>query len=155
MNKWNIFEEYKEINIDIDILTKLNFIILTQLRTGHIKLNLCLHQLNHMPFYKDNLDKFMQCNDICCSDNNSGYCINCKNQLESVYHFIMECKKYEKQRDILYYETMRIFVIYQIDFKLRNLLFPPPNIKNQHRKHILNSLCTYALNTRRLFFYCS
>ena len=29
LNKWHIFKEYKEINVDVEILTKLNFSILT------------------------------------------------------------------------------------------------------------------------------
>ena len=106
---WNIFEEYKEINIDIEILSKLNLSILTQLRTGHIKFNFCMHQLNHMEFYKqeNNIDKIFDCDNKCCQDNNNGYCIFC-NKTETVYHFIMDCKNYSQQRDILYYSNMKV-----------------------------------------------
>ena len=146
--------EYQVINIDVEILTKLNFSILTQLRSGHVKLNFYQHQLNHMMFYKTTKDRIMICNKNCCVENKNGYCSYCVDKKETVAHFIMECKKYSKQRDILYYSTMKVFYLYEYDFSLKNVLFPPSNIKNEHRKHIFNSLCTYVINTKRLFFHC-
>ena len=154
LNKWNIFKEYQEINIDIQILSKLNFCVLTQLRTGHIKLNFYFHQLKHVDVYKSNINQLLRCDKNCCIENNSGLCVFCVNKIETVQHFVMECKKYEKHRNILYLETMKILYLYEYDFSLKNLLFPPPNIKNQHRKHIFDSLCTNVSNTKRLFFYC-
>jgi len=155
LNKWNIFDEYEQINIDITILSKLYFCILTQLRTGHIKLNFYGHQLNHMEFYKRNVDEIFICDKKCCIDNNNGYCSYCGDKTETVHHFIMFCDKYKKQRDILYLESMKVLIMHQLDFSLKNLLFPPSNIKNRHRKHIFDSLCLYVLNTKRLFFNCS
>ena len=153
LEKWNIFSEY-EPNIDINILSKLFYSILTQLRTGHIKLNSCLHQLQHMKYYKNNRNtKYLKCDNICCEENNSGICKYCQNKPETVYHFVMECKQYETQRNILYIKTMRVLTKYILDFSLKNILFPPKNINNQHRKHILDSVCQFALNTRRLTFY--
>ena len=107
-----------------------------------------------MEYYKNNGDNIFICNKKCCIDNNNGNCSYCVDKIESVHHFIMNCVKYKIQRDILYLATMKVFYLYQLDFSLKNLLFPPPNINNKHRKHIFDSLCTYVLNTKRLFFYC-
>ena len=162
LKKWNIFEEYgiKQLEIDINMLTKLQYSILTQLRTGHVKLNFCLHQLNHMDYYKQqynenngNINKYLTCNKICCLENNSGHCKYCKNSLETVQHFIMDCKKYNQQRHKFYHKSMQILFLYQLNFTLKNILFPPLNMKNQHRKHIFDLLCNFVLDCKRTYFY--
>ena len=159
--KWNTFNEYdiKQFNMDIEILSRLYFIILTQLRTGHIKLNWCLHQLQHSNYYRDQFQEYgciqstIYCTSECCKYNNSGFCHFCKNCRESVYHFIMVCPKYKRNRFLLYCEIMRILNQYQYEYNLKNILFPPMNIIRQHRKHIYDSLCYFVLSTRRIHFH--
>ena len=75
MDKWGVYQTYnnKHLNEDILIVPELYYSILRQLRTGHIKLNLCMHQLNHMNYYKLQMDKFgdikqyLECDDQCCA----------------------------------------------------------------------------------------
>ena len=143
LNKWNTLAEYQQINIDIEILDKLKFCILTQLRTNHIKLNFYFHQLNHMEFYKNDNNMIFMCKNNCCIDNNNGYCLYCDKKIETVYHFIMECNKYNKQRNILYLSTMKIFHLYQLTFSLKNLLFPPTNIKIYFIENPFSYICYY------------
>ena len=85
--------------------------------------------------------QIMECHGNCCSSINHGKCPFCINEMESVYHFIMECPKYRKMRFLLYCNVMQILNQYQYSFSLKNILFPPPNINQQHRKQIYDSLC--------------
>ena len=111
-----------------------------------------MHQLNHMEYYKHNIDGFYICEKQCCVDNNDGMCIFRDEKLETVYHFIMECKKYNIQRNNFYQQIMFVFNQYQLDFSLKNILFPPKNLSTQHRKYIFNGLICFVLNTQRLYF---
>ena len=103
INKWQISKIYSDQYIlnDIEMLTKLQLTIISQLRTEHIKLNKCMHMLQHYPYYKNQIKsdgklwKYIKCEDDCCISNNSGFCAHCYNKIEDVYHFIMECKMFK------------------------------------------------------------
>ena len=161
--KWNIFNQcnYKQDN-DVTMLSNLNISIITQLRSNHIKLNGIMHQLQHIILYKKQIKLhqemryYMQCNLSCCESNNSGRCSFCVNKIEDAYHFIMECKHYKKNRFKLYCECMQIFIKYQMNFSLKNMLFPPLNMSQQHREHIFDLLCQYVIDSKGIYFsiYC-
>ena len=146
------------LNTNIQIISKLQCSILLQLRTEHIKLNLCMHQLQHIDYYQLQIHKlnqmthYLQCDQICCIKYNSGMCNFCISKLESVLHYLMDCKKYTAERLLLYDEIMKMFNMYQLDFVLKNLLFSPVNVNNQHRKHIYQLICNYVLITKRIYF---
>ena len=149
----------KYFKTDVSLLSRFHFIILFQIRTAHIKLNWPLHQLQHINYYKQQYEqhnqiiKIKECNGDCCITNNYGKCPFCINKLESVYHLIMECTKCRRIRSIMYCNIMQIFNQYQYTYSLKNILFPPTNINQQHRKQIYDSLCIFIKDTKRLYFY--
>ncbi len=64
----------------------------------------------------------------CCINNNNALCNDC-NVSETVYHFSIKCEKYVMLRQFY------IFPIYQMlqdklnEISLKDLLFPPTNLK--------------------------
>ena len=44
--------DFKMFEIDVNMLLHLHFMTLVQLRTEHVKLNHCMHILQHMKHYK-------------------------------------------------------------------------------------------------------
>ena len=95
----------------------------------------------------------MNCDKICCIDNLSGQCNFCNNKMETIYHFLMECTHYNKLRYVMYCKCMQILIKYHENFNLKNLLFPPLNISNQHRKQIYDQVCKYVIATKRVKYY--
>ena len=154
MNKWDI--SGYPLNVDMDILSHYYYGILTQLRTQHILLNEWYHMLNHRVHYSSisllslPIDLITCIVAGCCDRCSSGLCGVCFVN-ESVFHFIFECTRYDVQRMQLLRTIMAILCDkYQYNINLRNVLFPPNNIKIQHRKAILNSLIHYVISTKRL-----
>ena len=45
---------------------------------------------------------------------------------------------------------MYTLTINNLDFTIKNILFPPENIQYLHRKHIFDSLCIYMKKINRL-----
>ena len=160
LNQWNIFTLYDKHHChqDLEILSKLSYMILTQLRTGHIRLNGCVHMLQHHDYYKKQFKihgqiiRYLNCNSECCLNNNSGICTFCVGKFENIHHFIMDCVKYNKSRYILYCQCMPILNYYHINFNLKNLLFLPISMSQQHRKQIYDLITRYVMNTKRLKF---
>ena len=130
--------------------------VITQLRTQHIRLNEYYHLLNHRKEYKmlkyvmSSTMKYIQCIAECCGRCNFGLCIECAVN-ENVRHFMLFCSLYMTQRHKYLYSVQSLLINkYHIASSLRNLLFPPPNVTNQHRKAILTSVAKYAISTKRL-----
>ncbi len=88
----------------------------------------------------------------CCSGNNSGRCDVC-NRVEDVEHYIMNCRKYNVQRQNLFEIASPTLQQNGFDLNLKNVLFPPIRLNWQHRKLILDSLIEYVLKTKR--FKCT
>ena len=160
LQEWNIYNNYniKDLFCDLKLLSLLYLAILTRLRSGHIQLNLCLHQIRHRNYYQNQYESYgkilnyLKCEEQCCINNQSGKCGFCCDQYESVQHYLMECKQYTKLRFILYCRSMMILNKYQLDFKLQNLLFPNDLIHHADMKLLYEQICSYVINTKRIFF---
>ena len=131
--------------------------ILTRLRSGRIQLNLCLHQLRRREHYSNQyklygkIINYFDYDKQCCMKNNNGKCTFCCDHYESVQHYLMECKQFSKSRYILYCRSMMILNKYQLDFNLKNLLFPNDLIHTNDMKLLYNLVCSYVINTKRVF----
>ena len=82
------------------------------------------------------------------SEINYGYCI-CGNTLETVAHFLLHCKLWEKYRIIMKNEIMFIFILNNIPWNLNNILFPSQHLMNRHRKQILDFYYINLLKVQR------
>ena len=91
----------------------------------------------------------MKCALKCCEKNNNGMCSHCGKK-ETVYHFLIECIKYNELRDYFLLCVEEICENYNVNLTLENILFPPRVISWYHRKMILDSICTYIRRSRRL-----
>ena len=156
MNKWNEWVSGYPLHLDMAILSHYYYGILTQLRTQHIRLNECYHMLNHRVYYSTISLLSLPINLItcivagCCDRCSSGLCNVCFLN-ESVYHFIFECHRYDMQRMTFLRTIMDILLNkYDYNINLKNVLFPPNNVKIQHRKAIFNALIHYVVSTKRL-----
>eukprot|EP01084_Bolivina_argentea_P040354 74578_1 len=128
--------------------------ILIQLRSEHCPLNATNHVLKHYKYYKNMHAinnghlQFIKCNNKCCALNNSGKCNYC-NKIEDVYHYIINCKKYNNHRKQLMYSIMPIYLQYHLTISLKTILFPPKSLTWAHRKLVLQSISSYVINTDR------
>ena len=112
--------------------------IITRLRTEHIKLNLYMSAI-----YGDG----------------DGICNNCNHDCyETVRHYLVDCPKYEQQREILKQELTKIDENFNNPrkFNARRLLFPhwyqkyPGKLdKLYDRVNILKLVCQYVSSTQR------
>ena len=158
------------------ILSMLYYYILTKIRTFHNNLNYYKHRLINRKIYKylQSLNNNIQhinnnilnknsiiisnnnllyiCKKQCCKKNNGGIC-NCNMEIETINHYVFNWVYYNNQRTELFYQIVYIFNTYNIPINAKNILFPPPNITNQHRKQILESLCIYIIGTKRFHHY--
>ncbi len=91
----------------------------------------------------------MKCALDCCAKNNNGMCSHCQKK-ETVYHYIIECTKYDTIRHHFLSCIAEIFMKYDIDLTLENILFPPKALSWYHRKMVLDNICVYVRNSRRL-----
>lgn len=154
ISRWDVMEY--DVMKDMMLLGHYYYGVITQLRTQHIRINEYYHILNHRIAYKlsnmiiSSTMKYIQCAVECCGRCNFGLCIACGVN-ENVHHFLLYCDLYAKQRE-KYLHTIFALLIdkYNMAHSLRNLLYPPPNVTNQHRKAILTSVAKYAISTRRL-----
>ncbi len=157
MALWNIYDEKQPIKWDKIQYQIEEFALLTFLRSEHIRLNWYFHIRNHYKYYKNqiktynNINTKLICTDDCCITNNNGLCMDC-NAPETVYHFLIECGKYDMVRQLY------IFPIYQLlqqhiqNVSLKDLLFPPINLKWMHRKMILDNVIYYTKATNRVHY---
>ena len=72
--------------------------------------------------------------------------------METIHHFTMECNHYNKKRFVLYCESMKILIQYQMKLTIKNILFPPINMSYQHRKHLYDLICSHVLQTKQIYF---
>ena len=153
------------------------YYIVTKLRTFHNDLNYYTHKLCHIQVYKyfqlindqlqcvnhplidvlsiqlmDNKKLWYKCEKSCFIKNNSGIC-KCGLGLETLHHYLFTCNIYENQRNWFMFQIVYIYNFYNIPITVKNIMFPPSNITNQHRKHILDALCIYVIKTQRFRHY--
>ena len=141
ISRWNVVDY--DIMRDMMILGHSHYSVITQLRSQHVRLNEYYHLLNHRIQYQlsniiiTSTMKYIRCVAECCGRCDFGQCIPCGAN-ESVHHFILFCRLYNRQRT-KYLHTVQALLInkYHIAASLRHLLFPPPNVTIQHRKAIL------------------
>ncbi len=145
----NLYLTYP-ILIDFKLLSMRKLKIINQLRTGHIYLYQYSHKLQHYKYYKQhtNIQLNIKCEQKCCAKYNGGYCTLC-NKPETVIHFIFKCIRFNKLRCKYLIPIQDILMNKNIVFSLKNVLFPPSNLRWMHRKLILNNLSDYVLNTKR------
>lgn len=144
----------------MDILTKHQWHILNQLRTGHIKLNFYFHMINHRQYYQqininNNLSNiYYKCKSInpSCIKCNFGFCSNC-DELETVLHYLLQCTKYIKQRHYMMHKIDNIFMKYNELPTLKNILFCPVQFTPMHRKEIYSAIIKYVNQTKRIKYY--
>ena len=108
-NEWIYNNLKNEMNIELKLLTANELSTIIKLRTDHINLN--GYQYFMFP----------------ASSNHNGLCTQCYHPvIESVQHFLFECKKFEKERKTLYRELRQynIFFKNKSNFNLKNILFP-------------------------------
>ena len=152
---WNRYDRIYAWKADMKLLTIGELSILNQLRTEHISLNWCFHALQHYQYYKIQMEKYrlikyyMKCDLKCCEKNNSGMCKHCGAK-ETVYHYLIECTKYDMLRYYLLHCVAEIFTIYDINLTLENILFPPKALSWYHRKMVLDNICRFVKDSRRL-----
>ena len=91
----------------------------------------------------------MECGLECCQKNNSGMCKHCGTK-ETVYHFLITCTKYDTLRDYFLACVAEIYTIYDINLTLENILFPPKALSWSHRKMVLDNICKYVKDSRRI-----
>ena len=143
---------YKYLINEIKYLNAEETSIINKLRTENINLN------NFIYFYFKNNNK---------SNHNNGNCNGLCSTNETVSHFLLECLKFKKQRNILFKKLRKI----NIKFKFRNniksidILFPHiwqahPNIDDEDYKiknyknllirvQILKEVCNFVKSTER------
>ena len=92
------------------------------------------------------------CNESCCIPYNKGYCW-CNQEFESVKHYFLNCVLYDNIRNTLFANIAHIYNQYNIPINIKNLLFPLNNIINRHRKHILQSLFNFVIQSKRFNYY--
>ena len=134
--KWKIFDkfDFNTFNNDVQILTKSQLQIITQLRTAHLPLNRCMHTLQHSKCYHQQMDdhgliiRYLHRNDLCCKKYNSGRCICGSNQMETIQHYVMECHLYNKLRLGLYCECMYGFESMSIIIWIKTANDPNVNV---------------------------
>ena len=121
---------------------------MTRLRTEHIRLNRYAHVLQHYQYYKlqalcnGTHVQYFHCRDDCCDSNNSGRC-EYDGGIETVEHFIMACGRFEQARADMCTVIEPILYFYKHDYNLKNILFPPRDLRWSHRKMVLDSLCMH------------
>eukprot|EP01084_Bolivina_argentea_P107871 192826_1 len=153
---WQRYDKEYAWKQDMIHLTMIDFALLNRLRTEHIHLNWYFHALIHYNYYANQKKKrneikyYLKCELDCCKKNNKGLCNYC-HEIETVYHFIIECRKYNDIRDPFLTIVQELLNRYEIELTLENILFPPKMLAWMHRKLILDSLCHYVKQTRRLF----
>lgn len=150
LKKWNIYTEYLYCYDDMELLTVRQFYILNRLRSFHCHLNYDLHQLFHYKLYKQaflrkDYDFKFECKSMNekCIKIHHGKCNNCTDDAyESLYHFMMECKKYDHQRNLLRYIVSPIINKYNEPYSLKSLLFSTLFCSTQHRK-LIYGICPW------------
>ncbi len=169
MYKWKkyIAIHYKPID-EYEYLPGIGIKILNALRAEVMDLNINLHVRQHQQQYRNQYKtqnghiQFIICNEACCKENNSGRCIY-DNALETVNHFVMECKQFQIQRNELQSKIAPIFYYYNIPFTLKTLFFAPKYYINdngekkklrwEHRKMVLNSIIAYKKKKKRINWF--
>ena len=155
---WNRYGDEYPWKLDMTCMNMEGFAILNRLRTEHIGLNWYFHSLRHYPYYKQQLQNYgfirtyLKCQSQCCTKNNNGFCTSC-DEKETVYHYLIECTKYDHLRNNFLYCIEDIFMMYDINLTLENILFPPKALSWHHRKMILDSLYGFVKSTKRIFIY--
>eukprot|EP01083_Nonionella_stella_P216327 777760_1 len=108
--------------LEFDLLSMCEMKIITQLRTEHINLNWCNHQLKHYTFYRNQPHD----NKMIVLDNehNNGRCAdtNC-DDLETVEHIL------EKHSNHCWLDLQQYMEHIGVPFTLKNALFPPTNTR--------------------------
>ncbi len=157
METWKIYDEAQPIWFDMRQYTVHNYGLLTQLRTEHIRLNWYFHARKHHKGYKTQIllhkciKNIIKCDEKCCLTNNKGQCNVCETP-ETVYHFIIKCRKYNQIRSIHLHPIYKLMKNNKYPLTLKTLLFPPINMKWLHRKMILDSVLAFVNMTKRIPF---
>ena len=152
---WNRAERKYPWKQELRMLSIGDLALVNQLRTEHIGVNWYYHALQHYDYYKKQLQMYgyikymMVCARQCCVRNHSGLCDVCETN-ESVYHLLIDCRKYSISRDLFLIRVKDILELYCINISLENVLFPPTILSWNHRKMILDSLCGFVKKTHRL-----
>ncbi len=157
MALWNIYNEKQPIKWDKIQYQIEEFALLTYLRSEHVRLNWYFHVRRHYKYYKnqikqyDNISTKLTCTDVCCIDNNNGLCNDCTLP-ETVYHFLIECGKYDVLRQLYIFPIYELLQQHIQNVSLKDLLFPPINLKWMHRKMILDNIIQYTKATNRIHY---
>ncbi|MCP4114604.1 MAG: hypothetical protein GY737_04240, partial [Desulfobacteraceae bacterium] len=158
MEIWNIYDEKQLVIWDMKQYNKTEAGILTQLQTEHIHLNWYFHVRKHYIIYKKKIETYgyinetYECKYHCCADSNDGLCVEC-DKPETVYHFLIECKRYTHIRNFYLLPIYKLLQQYNKPLTLRNYLFPSLKFSWFHRKMILDNVINYVLSTARIHYY--
>eukprot|EP01083_Nonionella_stella_P147185 463944_1 len=145
--------------LEMKMLNHLQYGILTQLRTEHIRIQYYIHKLHHYSYYKEQHRhnhhhiQHIRCtlSDCECKD---GICQFCNdNKYGNVKHLILECPQIDIMRE--QYITPCINLVRRTYHTsplplLQALLFPPKNVRWHHRKMILSSITDFVLRSNHL-----
>ncbi len=156
MDIWEIYSEEQPIKWDMKQFDREGYGKLTKLRTEHIPLNWYYHVRKHYNEYKMQMKQYgyikykIECNKECCGDCNNGYCKQC-DKIETVYHYLIACKKYNNLREFYIQPLKQIILEYENTISLKRILFPPINAKWHHRKMILSNIINYCKLSKRFY----
>ena len=116
-------------------------------------LSIDVNNINVSNVFMDKNNRLIyKCIDDCCKKYLGGMC-KCGQDYESLFHYLLNCSMYNQQRQIYFQAIIPIYNYYNIQINIKNILYPPSNITNQHRKHVLYNLCKYCINTKRFYLY--